>query len=116
MTFIILYSISFIGGILYLSLYDSNKYMIAMTVLIERFGVAGSFNTTYIATVALNPSSLVSTVIGICNIFAMIMTVSAPQIAELSFPLPPCIFCSLVGLAILITLVLRIPKPEVLGY
>jgi hypothetical protein len=53
-------------------------YLVAVIVLIERFGVAGCFNTTYIATAALNPSSLISTVIGFCNFFARAFTVMAP--------------------------------------
>jgi hypothetical protein len=75
---VILYIVSLGGGILYLFLNDADPILVGFIVLIERYGVSGSFNTSYLGTASLNPAMFASTVVGFCNVFARLVTVLAP--------------------------------------
>ena len=57
-------------------------------LLITRYGTAMTIPGIYGGIVAYMPTNLISTAIGICNIFARILSICGPIFAELPVPWP----------------------------
>ena len=57
-----------------------------------RFGVAGAFVGVWVNHAKMFPTLFVATSMGISNIFARIVVIFAPMIAEVTYPIPVIIF------------------------
>jgi hypothetical protein len=71
--------------------------MIAVFVLIAKFGISMSLCCSYISTPILFPIHLASTAFGVTNFVGRIFGMAAPVIAEWNNPLPMEI-CSVIAL------------------
>jgi len=72
---------SIVGGFFILQMHDFCDWM-PVFVMFTKLGTAGTFNLCYISNNDLFPTLFTSTSLGICNFFARICTIGAPQIAE----------------------------------
>lgn len=100
------FSVSLLGGITYLIFGNTNEKAIPAMILGAKFGVASTFNLIYLANAFLFPPILNSTSFGICNMFARLATILAPQVAELEGNTAMIVFCILAGTAALSSLFL----------
>jgi len=112
-TFLILFSISVAGGVIYMAVPTTNIYLIGTMVLIAKFGVGGTFNIVFLASSQLYPAVLASTVFGICNVFARLATMGAPIVAELEKPYPILTFTILAGFTTILCLFIITPKKPI---
>ena len=92
LSFVASFTIAIIGSILYIIFGDTYPYLIPFMVLGSKFGISGSFNVVYLAN-SLFPPIYASTTFGICNAFARLAAMLAPQFAEISKPIPMVSFC-----------------------
>ena len=53
-----------------------------------KFGISAAFNMVFLASVQLIPTIVAASVFGYCNVLARAITVLAPIVAELDYPLP----------------------------
>ena len=83
--------------------------MIAIVVLLAKFGLGGAFNIVFLATSKLYPAIFASTVFGICNIFARLLSILSPIIAEEKEPVPILVFLVLASIATLLSLFIITP-------
>jgi len=79
-------------------------------ILATRFGVSGSYNICYLANAQLFPPIFSATAIGICNFFAKMSTVVAPELAEVPDPVPMSVFAVLTALAAVMALFIQVEK------
>ena len=96
-----LYSISILGTITYMLLETEDNAMIAGMISFIKFGVSGTLNISFLANAGLFPAIFGSTAFGICNIFARIMTILAPIVAEANVPIPLITFNVMAGVGII---------------
>lgn len=82
MSFIGSYIIAIIGATFYIFLGETNKSLIPLMILGSKFGISGAFNTVYLAN-GVFPTVYSSTTFGLCNFFARLVSMLAPQFAEL---------------------------------
>mmetsp|Transcript_7783 Transcript_7783/g.7245 ORF Transcript_7783/g.7245 Transcript_7783/m.7245 type:complete len:83 (+) Transcript_7783:30-278(+) len=77
-----------------------------------RFGMSGAFNLIYIANATLFPPILAATAIGVCNLFARVAAMLAPEVAEMPDPIPTLMLVILSGAGVVtsIFLIQKIPK------
>jgi len=100
-TFTLLLSFSVIGGLLIIFLGEVNdSSLMPIFVVITKIGISGSFVNVYISTVDIFPTLFCATALGFCNFFARVLTIAAPQVAELDPPLPIIILTCMCALAI----------------
>eukprot|EP00350_Pseudokeronopsis_sp_OXSARD2_P006988 CAMPEP_0170543142 /NCGR_PEP_ID=MMETSP0211-20121228/2357_1 /TAXON_ID=311385 /ORGANISM="Pseudokeronopsis sp., Strain OXSARD2" /LENGTH=75 /DNA_ID=CAMNT_0010846443 /DNA_START=1331 /DNA_END=1558 /DNA_ORIENTATION=- len=67
-----------------------------------RFGMSGGLNLIYLANALLFPPILAGTAIGICNMFARVSTMLAPEVAELPDPIPTVVILVMAGAGIVL--------------
>jgi len=72
-----------------------------MLVIFARMGGSMSFNIGYVSVSRLFPTKYVTSVFGIVNFFAHLITVGSPIVAEMPEPIPFVVFCINAGLAII---------------
>ncbi len=82
-------------------------------VLGAKFGVSATFNLAYVASAYLFPSIYSATAFGICNIFARITTILAPEVAEVKAPVPMILFTILAGIAAVLSFFIRTKQPKI---
>ena len=88
------YSLCLVAGIFYLIFFSSSiSWVIPLIIFICRIGGSMSFNIGYISVARLFPTKYVSTVFGIVNFVAHLLTVGAPMVAEAPEPIPFLVFC-----------------------
>ena len=88
------------------------KSVIAVFVLLAKFGVSFAFNISYLGTPKLFPVALTGTAFGLCNVFARFSTVLSAPIAEFPYPLPMVIFTTCCITGAVLSIFLRSPPPE----
>lgn len=88
MAFGISFSISALGGFLIALMPNVNTYLIALYVLIAKFGITFAFSMVYLITPTLFPTEVTATVFGICNVVARFATILSPILAEFAEPTP----------------------------
>ena len=81
----------------------NNLEMVPLYVTIAKFGISSAYNMIYIASVALVPTILSSTVFGYCNVVARVLTIFAPEVAEQAYPFPMILCIMLVLIASIIS-------------
>ena len=114
-SFVASFVIAVIGSI-FLIIFGSNKTFVPIMVLGSKFGISGSFNAVYLAN-GLFPPIYSSTTFGVCNFFARLASMLAPQFAEFPKPTPMIIFCIMAIAAGFVSLFLQTsnvikPKPK----
>jgi len=107
------YILATVGALLLLCFPD-NVAMIPFFVTVAKFGVASSFNTVYLASVGLIPTMFASSVFGLCNVAARLVTIAAPVVAEQAYPAPMllCLVAVMLGTGISQLIVVDLPKFE----
>ena len=70
-------------------------------------GTVATFGNLYIGHMDLFPIVFSTTSMGICNIIARVITVTAPLVAEIDEPIPEIIFFILSVIAVIISLFIR---------
>jgi hypothetical protein len=86
---------------------DQFLQLMPFFVVIAKFGVAGAFNLVYISNADVFPTLFCATAMGICNFFARVVTIMAPEVAEQPAPLPMGIFVTLCSIAAFLTQFIR---------
>ena len=104
-SFIVSFIIACIGSLFYIFFSDSNDWVVVM-VLGTKFGISASFNVVYLAN-SLFPPLYAATTFGICNAFARMASILAPQFAEFAPPVPMATFFVISAIAGVISFFLR---------
>jgi hypothetical protein len=102
----IAYAVSVTGGILYL-VFSTNVELAPLFIFISRIGNTMSFNTCQISVSRLFPTKYVTSVYGIVNLVSHFITIGAPIVAELPFPIPFIVFCANNGVGIFAASLMR---------
>ena len=105
-----LFTSFFIGGVFGIALIfidPGNTWTIGSCLLLTKFGVSSAFNLCFLVTAEYFPTMYSSTVFGACNVFARIMSIFSPLIAEVPAPLPMIVytcfcFMSMMGTTLLV--------------
>jgi hypothetical protein len=71
--------------------------------MFAKFGICCAFNMSFISSVELIPAIIATSAFGFSNVFARVVTMLSPQIAELDPPLPLKINIGVTTLAIIVT-------------
>ena len=68
-------------------------------VIAAKLGHSMAQNVNYIATAQIFPAIYTGTAFGVCNIFAKLVSISSPILAEMQEPIPMTIYavCSGIG-------------------
>ena len=92
--FSIYFGIQIVAGLSILLFIDHENPSWLMFVLVGccRFGVAGAFVGVWINHAKMFPTLFVATSMGISNFFARVTVISAPMVAEVTYPIPVVIF------------------------
>ena len=77
------YSLAFIGMVALIFADARDQLMIALAILVCKFGISQAFNVAYVGNIALFPVSIVATSFGICNVVARTAASFAPYLAEI---------------------------------
>jgi hypothetical protein len=109
LTLVVFFGISIIGSVTYMIFGDADEALVPIMILGAKFGVSSTFNIAYLAMPLLFPAIFCSTAFGVCNIFARIATVIAPELAEVPKPLPMLIF-TIIAVAALVSSLFIIVK------
>jgi hypothetical protein len=88
---------------------SASQFQLGIFLLLTRFGASMALAGTSLGTVLIIPTQLVTTVMGICNFFARLLTMLAPFIAESKPPLPMIVLESFFVIAFVAANFLRIP-------
>ena len=86
-SFIILFIISIVFS-LPLIFWDDVVWVIMVSVFCSRFGIAASFTLIYYVNQEVFPALFVPFSFTVCNFFARMIAIVAPQIAEIPKPFP----------------------------
>jgi hypothetical protein len=105
--FIISFTVAAVGGLCILFFKDEQGLMIALFVLLAKFGISCAFNLVYMQTPLLFPTHLTATAFGICNIFARSLSIPAPILAEAEEPLPMLVYSGSAILGLIATLFIK---------
>ena len=105
-----LFSSFLIGGVFGIAIIfvsPENTLAIATCLLLTKFGVSSAFNLCFLVTAEYFPTNYSSTVFGACNVFARIMSIFSPLIAEAPAPMPMLVytcfcFMSMMGATLLV--------------
>jgi hypothetical protein len=76
------------GSIPYMILDTDNLVLNSILILAAKFGISGAFNIAFLVNSVYYPAVLASTAFGVCNLFARLISVTSPLIAELEPPIP----------------------------
>ena len=105
-----LFSSFLLGGVFGISIIfisPQNTLLISLCLLLTKFGVSSAFNLCFLVTAEYFPTAYSSTVFGACNVFARIMSIFSPLIAEVPAPVPMIVyacfcFMSMLGTTLLV--------------
>ena len=103
-----------IGGTLLLMAFQTNLTLIPLFITMAKFGVSAAFNMVYIGSVQLIPTLFSSSVFGLCNVVARLITMASPVVAEMKQPTPLLLVMGGSACAIVIAkfLVVNLPRFE----
>ena len=87
------------GSLLYLILRESHEHLTPLLLIAASFGISASLNIDWNGNALIFPVIYASSTNGICNLFARMSNIMAPQAAELQQPTPLVIVAvlSLIG-------------------
>jgi len=94
-------------------MFVTEVWIIAICVFISKFGISAVFMLAYYVITEIFPPLFVPFSFTVSNVFSRIITILAPQVAELSKPVPIILYCAACWGAIVGTAFLRKPATEV---
>ncbi len=97
------FALTLLGCLLYLTLDLHSQIFVALALLCATLGMASSLNIDWSTNAVLFPVIYTSSTNGICNLFARISNMFAPQAAELTQPWPMVIVTGMCLFGILIS-------------
>lgn len=109
-TFMASFAIAIVGSIFYIMFGQTAKSLIPVMILGSKFGISSAFNSVWMAN-TLFPPIYASTTLGLCNAFARLSSMLAPQFAEFAPPTPMILFCIMAACAGVSSLFLITKKP-----
>ena len=109
-SYICSFLICLVGAIMYLALRNEHPHFIPVFLLISNFGNSWSLNVDWNSNALLFPVIFASSTNGICNLFARLSNILAPQFAELEQPLPILIFAGMSSIGVILSIFLLPPK------
>ena len=112
LSFIICFAVALLGGLFLLFLGVNDVKWIPIFIALGKGGISASFVIVYVATVELFPVLFAATAMGICNFFARFLTIFAPDVAEMSPPIPMTIFSILSSIGIVLAFFIVVPKKK----
>lgn len=101
------FTISFVGALLLILLSEPSENVIAVFVMMVKFGMSMGFVGLYLGLVLLFPTTMVSTAMGVCNVIGRCGAIMAPLVAELAEPVPMICVSVLCGLSIIASFMLK---------
>jgi hypothetical protein len=114
-SFVISFGIALTGSVTYMAYgSDGKNKLIPLMILGAKFGISSTFNIAYLSNIMLYPPILATTAFGICNLFARVATIVAPELAEIPNPVPMGVFSGLCILAIVSSVLLIKKKPKII--
>ena len=99
------FMISIVGSAMMIVTWDDLD-LLPIFIMMAKFGISANFNMCYLAFVQLIPTMYNTTVFGLCNVLARIITFMSPQIAEYAYPTPITISIASVGIGALFSLLI----------
>ena len=99
-------------GIFLLIVFSGSDSWIPLMLLIAKFGLSQAFVAAYLSVVLLYPTILVSTAMGVCNLFARISTITAPLVAEVKTPFNLMILFAICFIALVASQCLKVPQSD----
>lgn len=85
--FVIMYLLS-MTGIVLLTIYYDDVDLIPIFIIMGKYGISSTFNMVFIAYMQLIPTIFTSSVFGIGNFTARMLSAFSPLFAEMSYPVP----------------------------
>ena len=107
--FCICYSVSVLGGLLYL-FFGYNLTFEPYFIFLGKLGIAACFNGVYIANNSLYPTTMVSTAFGMFQVLSRMATIVAPELAEIENYLPMTVYVIVGICACLASLLIKTEK------
>ena len=80
-----------LGGATILLFHSLTSWM-PVFIMIGKLGTSSTFNLVFLSNADLFPTLFSATAMGICNFFARLSTIAAPQVAERPEPLPMTLY------------------------
>jgi MFS family permease len=80
-----------VGGATILLFHSVTSWM-PLFIMIGKMGTSSTFNLVFLSNSDLFPTLFSATAMGICNFFARLSTIAAPQVAERPEPLPMTLY------------------------
>ena len=80
-----------LGGATILLFHSLTSWM-PLFIMVGKLGTSSSFNLVFLSNADLFPTLFSATAMGICNFFARLSTIAAPQVAERPEPLPMTLY------------------------
>lgn len=72
---------------------ETYPWVSASCILMTKFGISCAFNICYLVTCDYFPRLYHSSIYGLCNFFARLVTIAAPLVAEVKEPTPMLLYC-----------------------
>jgi hypothetical protein len=107
-SFIVLFLISLIGGVLIIIVGEENETWMPVFLILAKLGISAIFCCVYAGTVQVFPTLFGGTAYGVCNFVARLLTICAPIVAEKSPPTPMITFVALCMLGMCSAAFLRV--------
>ena len=89
--FLICLVFTLVGGASILLFHTVTSWM-PLFIMIGKMGTSSTFNLVFLSNSDLFPTLFSATAMGICNFFARLSTIAAPQVAERPEPLPMTLY------------------------
>jgi len=91
-SFMIAFGLAASGSCLLVIFFKADGALIAVFVMLAKFGIGMAFGLSYLSMPGLFPPEVLTTAFGICNLFARFSSVLSSEIAELPDPAPMSIY------------------------
>lgn len=101
-TFTALFALSAVGGLLILFFGNLSDILMAVFVVIAKFGISGGFTILYVCTNDVFPVLFCASALGITNFSSRFLTIFSAEIAEVPPPIPMILFTGLSVLGIVL--------------
>lgn len=112
-SFILSFIISLLGSALLIALKQNESMVVKFIVVyLSKFGVSATFVFIFIASVKLIPAMYNTQAFGYANTMGRTLTVLAPLIAQIDFPIPMYVAIGLYTIGIFLTLILYEELPK----
>ena len=108
---VVSYFIGAIGMLGLIFVKTENQFWLSLFVLGSKFGISLAFGLVYLANAFMFPVSIVASTYGICGVFARIVTIFSPYVAEIKPEvIPEWFFVAFTGVAMVVSFRIRDSK------